>query len=104
MKRTYTLTRAADADIDAIFDYTKASWGVEQALAYTNGILNTVERLLDNPKLGPARPQLSPDLRGIRYEKHTIYYRLRDDMTEIVAVLHEAQRAEPILSGRRNSN
>ena len=51
-------------------------------------IEDTIELLVDFPRLGTPCPHLAPDLRRIRWRSYLIYYRLRDDLVELVRVLY----------------
>lgn len=62
---------------------------VERVLA---AIEDTVELLALFPRIGTPCPHLAPGLRRMLWREYLIYYRLRNEVVEIVRVLH----------GRRN--
>lgn len=97
---TYSLTRGADADIDGIFDYTAERWGFEQAISYTAGIQGVLTLLTERPRLGRPRQEFAAGLRSIRYERHSIYYRTKPYLIEVLAVVHDAQDALTIIQDR----
>ena len=97
---TYTLTRGADAGLDSIFDYTADRWGFEQAVSYTAGTQGVLDLLTQRPRLGRPRQEFAADLRSIKYERHSIYYRAKPDLIEVLAVLHDAQDTLTILQDR----
>ena len=70
----YKLTRAAEADINAISRYTLSQWSEEQALLYVDGLLNAIQSLSHFHGLGQACPQIHPDYRRLAQGKHWIYY------------------------------
>jgi toxin ParE1/3/4 len=51
----------------------------------------TCGRLADNPRMGPARPDIAPDARSFVVGRYLVLYRLVDDGIEIVRVLHGAR-------------
>ncbi|HYQ71174.1 MAG TPA: type II toxin-antitoxin system RelE/ParE family toxin [Gammaproteobacteria bacterium] len=63
----YRLRSKARSDIDAIWDYTVQSWGVQQALHYLNGLRDVCTELADNPELGKCRDELYKGLRVYPY-------------------------------------
>jgi toxin ParE1/3/4 len=60
-----------------------------------DGVLDAIEhaclRLEDNPYLGPARPDLAPDLRYRVVGRYLIFYRIVERAVEIVRVIHGAR-------------
>lgn len=69
---------------------------------------NAADKLLDrigsafdllaaNPAIGPARPDLAPDLRYFAVRNYLILYRLITDGIEIVRVVHGARYLPDLL-------
>ena len=87
------LSKAADADLDAILDYGIISHGRDAAETYLRLIHATLDRLPEFPELGAPRFELRAGLRSVPVKEHRIYYRF-DGATILVArVLHKAMDA-----------
>ena len=72
----YTLSRAADDDIAAIAEYTVATFGIEQAHAYRDGLIEALEFLARYPHAARERLEIRQRSRVFRYKAHLIFYRL----------------------------
>jgi toxin ParE1/3/4 len=73
-------------------------WGEDQANAYQATFRRAIELLRDNPQLGVARDDLASGIRSHPVDRHTIYYRLKGDIVQIVRVLHARQDAAAAFS------
>lgn len=82
----YELTRAADRDIEHIFEYGIETFGIDLALRYQNALKARFAELADNPQLYPASG-LRKGYRRSVCGVHSIYYRMLDDGIQIVRVL-----------------
>lgn len=51
-------------------------------------IESTIELLSQFPRIGTPCPHLAPGLRRMLWREYLIYYQARDDLVEIVRVLH----------------
>lgn len=85
---TYRLSQAADQDIEAIFDYTQAEYGLQQAIQYTSSFSKIFDELVTSPELGRNRPEIRIGLRSIAHQEHVIFYRIMKDHIRIVRVLY----------------
>jgi toxin ParE1/3/4 len=92
------LSRAADADLDAILDYSIGAHGRETAETYLLAIHAAFDRLSDYPELGPEHPGLRPRLRSFPVGEHRVYYRFDRQTLLVVRVLHKAMDAARWLS------
>jgi len=84
----YTLSRAAESDLEAIADYTIRTFGVEQAILYRDGLIETLEFLTQFPKAARQRVELRDDVRAHPYRSHLILYRPADDDIFILRIRH----------------
>jgi toxin ParE1/3/4 len=84
----YRLRPKARSDIDAIWDYTVQSWGVQQALHYLNGLRDVCTELADNPELGKCRDELYKGLRVYPSGKHLVFYLIIENGIDVVRILH----------------
>jgi toxin ParE1/3/4 len=58
-------------------------------------IENTIELLSEFPGIGAPCPHLAPGLRRTLWREYLIYYRVREDMVEIVRTLHGRRNITP---------
>jgi toxin ParE1/3/4 len=81
---------AAEADIEAIWEYSADNWGEDQADRYTDEIRECCDGLTSGRKRG----RLVNVRRGYfvcQAGSHMIYFRDHGDVLEVVRVLHGAQ-------------
>ncbi len=89
MKRL-VFSPAAEADIEAIWDYSADHWGAAQADAYVDEIRETCGAFASGGKRGgPANVRLGYLKR--RTGSHMLYFRDLEDAIVIIRVLHRAQ-------------
>lgn len=84
----YVLSDIADQDIGEIYDYTVSNHGIVQAIEYVTGLDARFAALVDQPRMGKARPEIRDGLMSLIYEHHIVFYRIMDDHIRIVRVLH----------------
>jgi toxin ParE1/3/4 len=88
-------TAEAEHDLLSIWRYIAE----DNPAAATRLLLSIDEKctlLADNPQLGPARPDIAPDLRYFTAGNYLILYRELSDSVEIVRVLHGARNLSAI--------
>jgi toxin ParE1/3/4 len=92
-----TLTVAARQDLLSIWEYI-----AEDNPTAADRVLDTLDkkiaRLAEHPLLGPARPDIAPDLRYLVSDHFIVLYRVLPDVVEIVRVLHGAQNLTAIFT------
>lgn len=84
-------TEQADADLLAIYIYTYNTWNEAQAIEYTNGLKDTLDKLSKNPeRLGTIdRSEVRSGYRSCRYQSHLVFYRVSGQFVEVVRILHK---------------
>jgi toxin ParE1/3/4 len=80
-----------EGDLAEIWDYI-AQHNPVAADGAVMAIEQTIELLGEFPRIGSLCPHLAPGLRRTGWREYLIYYRVHEDMVEILRVLH----------GRRN--
>ena len=85
----YWLSPAAQDDLDAIFDYTVAQWGLEQAVRYTQALEAACSGCARAPLQGQDCGYIRPGYRRSAAEHHFLYYRITDYGIAVVRILHE---------------
>lgn len=88
-------TRQAQEDLLFIWSYIAAD-----SPAAADRLVDAIDRkcavLAENPKLGPARPDIAPELRYSPVGSYLILYREIPEGVEVVRVLHGARNLRAI--------
>lgn len=85
----YRLTPGAQLDLDDIFDYSVARWGLLQAQRYTDLIEAACADLAEAPLQAQACGYLRPGYRRRGVERHVIYFVPTDYGIAVVRILHQ---------------
>jgi toxin ParE1/3/4 len=93
---------AAEADLAAISLFI-AEHSVKRARAFVQRLREKARILESSPLAGRARPELGPDLRGLLERPYLLIYQVKDDVVEIVAVVHSSRDLPAALSARLSS-
>ncbi len=92
------ITRTPRARQDLIDIWT---WIAADNLQAADRLLDLIDaklRLLaKNPRLGPARPDIAPEVRLLPIRRYLILYRERPNGIELVRVVHGMRRLEGIV-------
>ncbi|WP_326980907.1 type II toxin-antitoxin system RelE/ParE family toxin [Chryseobacterium sp. MYb264] len=87
-KKIYILSEIADKDLEDIFDYTLAEFGLDQAERYLLEFEKSFQNLLLNPQLGKKRDEIKKGLYSLPKDNHIIFYRILQNNIKIVRILH----------------
>lgn len=81
----------ADTDLLGIYVYTYNAWNEEQAIRYTAGLKDALNKLTYNPsRIGTVdRSVVRPGYRSYRYQSHLVFYRIVSNDVEVVRILHK---------------
>lgn len=90
------LTRAAEADIDAIVDFIVGEAGTEIASGFAERIDAELAHLAELGHGGVSREWVSPGLRLTTIGAYCVYFRVSTYETLIVRVLHGSRDASHI--------
>ena len=85
------LTKAADADVAAIAEYTIERHGLKQARVYAEGLFKALALLTENPQLGSDQGQVRANTRRLVYESHGIYYEIGEAEILVLRILGPGQ-------------
>jgi plasmid stabilization system protein ParE len=86
----YVLQSGAANDLRSILRYTRETWGVAQAQAYSEKLRTGLQRLAQGQVAYKALSDIHPALRVMRCEHHYIFGIWREkEPVIIVAILHE---------------
>jgi toxin ParE1/3/4 len=94
----YTLLHAAEDDLIEIWQYI-AEDDQEAATRVLHALDAKFRLLAQNSKLGPARPDIAPDMRYSVEGNYLILYREAAAGIEVVRVVHGARSLKALFSG-----
>lgn len=94
------ISEMAKEDLASIEEYTRDNWGKLQADVYLSQIENRFLSLLESPYLGTSRPDVSDGYRCLPEGKHLIFYRVDDDVVNIIGVPHVSMDLERHLESK----
>ncbi|HDU8496909.1 TPA: type II toxin-antitoxin system RelE/ParE family toxin [Morganella morganii] len=94
----YKLTERAVNDFAGIYDYTLLNFGETQADRYTDAFEAFFETLAGIPDMG-RDSQLLPEILRIEFQRHTIFYTIRETDILIVRILHQQMNHARHFSG-----
>lgn len=82
------LSPSAERDFSDILQYTLESWGEDQLLAYRAILDKAFLTLIENPRIGVIRPEISGQHRVFPVGSHIIIYRASDAAILVSRILH----------------
>lgn len=90
----YFFTFTAEADLEAIYQYTKEKWGDTKAIEYLVQLEEVIQLLAENPEVGKPRDELADGLYSFPNKSHIIFYIKRESDILIVRLLHSSMDAQ----------
>lgn len=93
---TYKISNEAANDLESIWLYTFQTWSRVQADRYFNLLLNEIEYVAENPKLGKDYSHIREGYFRVRVKSHFIFYKInsKKDEVEIIRILHQQMDVE----------
>jgi toxin ParE1/3/4 len=89
-------TPAAQDDLAAIAEYSFEQWGAKRAERYIQGLDRAAQQLPE--LLGITRPvEGYSQLRLMQVDRPVLFFRIVDDVVEVVRILHERMLPEEYL-------
>jgi toxin ParE1/3/4 len=86
----FFLTPAAEADLEAIWDYTEEQWGWRQAERYVAAIRDACRSLAAREYPDRYAGDVRPGFRKAAVGSHVLYFLRREDgAPEIIRILHQ---------------
>ena len=92
--RTYIISKKAVSDLEAIWLYTVETWSVEQADRYYNLIFDEIAYICQNANAGKSMEHIRKGYRAAKVKSHLIFYKMSDNIIEVVRILHERMDIE----------
>ena len=94
----WVLQPAAEDDLSNIWLESAASWGVEQAERYADGLFALFDLLAEFPEIARERAEFSPPVRIHPSGTHLVIYRQGEQGIEIIRGFHGHQNLTAYLS------
>ena len=90
MHNSYILSEKADRDLEEIFDYTLANFGLNQTIEYIESIHYTCEKLTSQELMGISRPEIEVGMRSLVHRHHILFYKinLSEKVIRIERIIH----------------
>ena len=110
MSLGYTVSPAADRDLDSIADHLAENAGLEVALRFLEAADETFAILATQPEMGWKSPLKAVDLTSVRtfrvkgFEEILIFFRPANPGIEVLRVLHGAQDLSVIFEASNPRN
>ena len=86
----YSLSPAARADLESIWDYTVTHWGEAQAEDYTRKIQAACEALSKGTIITRSAEDIREGYRKVTVGSHVIFFRIQSGVVEIIRILHQS--------------
>ncbi len=92
----YKISKEAEKDLEKIWLYTFETWSLEQANYYFDLLMDEIEYLSENPKVGQDFSFLRKGYFRSRVKSHFIFYKmnLKNEEIEIIRILHQQMDIE----------
>lgn len=97
---SYRLSPAAEQDLEEIWSYTARTWSPQQAEAYFADLLQGLDMLAANPRIGRTMDRIRPGYRRFHLAHHLIFYTEQGQgSVDVIRILHEKSDVESRLGG-----
>ena len=90
----YRLSNLAKQDLIDIAIYGDKNFGIQQSDQYRDKLQNRFELLAEQPFLFPAVDHIHTGYRRSVCGKHSIYYRIKDNIIEIMRILGQQDHSQ----------
>jgi toxin ParE1/3/4 len=101
-RRTAVWSPEALADFDRIWDYYQSAAGKNTAEKIVREIGELIATIEEHPFAGRSRGELRPGFRSLAARPHVVFYRVVNDIPEIIRVLDGRQDIEEIFTDDQN--
>ena len=92
--RTYIISKRAVSDLEEIWLYTVEKWSAKQADRYYNLIVDEINYICKNNDAGKSMDHVRKGYRASKVKFHLIFYKVSDNIIEIIRILHEQMDIE----------
>jgi toxin ParE1/3/4 len=85
----YNISKKAVSDLEEIWLYTVENWSIEQADRYYSLIFDEIDFICKNIDSGKSMSHIRKGYRASKVKSHLIFYRVTNDVVEIIRILHQ---------------
>ncbi|HET9744135.1 MAG TPA: type II toxin-antitoxin system RelE/ParE family toxin [Chitinophagaceae bacterium] len=85
----FVISKQAVSDLEEIWIYTAEKWSVEQADRYYFLIIEEINYICRNVDAGKKMDHIRKGYFASKVKSHLIFYRISNNMVEIIRILHE---------------
>lgn len=78
-------------DLESIFKYSKLNFGKVKAVEYINEINQAFVNISKGRSMGKNCDYIKIDLLKFNVNSHVVFYRLKQNITEVIRILHQKQ-------------
>jgi toxin ParE1/3/4 len=90
----YVITKKAVSDLEEIWLYTVEKWSIDQADRYYNLIFDEIQFICKNVNAGKSMEHVRKGYRASKVKSHLIFYRIQNNIVEVIRILHERMDIE----------
>ena len=90
----YVISKKAVSDLEEIWLYTVEKWSIDQADRYYNLIFDEIQFICKNVNAGKSMEHVRKGYRASKVKSHLIFYRIQNNIVEVVRILHERMDIE----------
>ena len=90
----YVISKKAVSDLEEIWRYTVEKWSIDQADRYYNLIFDEIQFICKNVNAGKSMEHVRKGYRASKVKSHLIFYRIQNNIVEVIRILHERMDIE----------
>lgn len=94
----WVIRPAAQVDLENIWRHGAATWGLDQADRYADGLFALFDLLADFPEMARERREFRPPVRIHSRGAHLVIYGTQGQGVEIIRILHAHQNLAAYLA------
>ena len=90
----YVISKKAVSDLEEIWRYTVEKWSIDQADRYYNLIFDEIQFICKNVNADKSMEHVRKGYRASKVKSHLIFYRIQNNIVEVIRILHERMDIE----------